>query len=80
MARRIGESANTDVCLLFMSQKSLNRTESRTVLTDRDRRSSLGDALVCDGLNELANPQTTGVSSRRLSRKSVVCADHFVAV
>ena len=73
-------AAHADVGLLGVAGEAFQHAEPRAVLADRSARRVGQNALVGEGLEELADPKPAGVAGGLLGRQRMVGADHLVAV
>src|SRR6266436_5493049 len=71
---------NAQVGLLLVAPEALDRAEAAAIFADHGARLRGLDLLIGAGLQELADPETAGVTRRPLGRQRVVGADHLVAV
>ena len=70
---------HAQIGLRLMARETLKLTESRAVFTDSSRRLRC-HTLVGTGLDELADPEAAGVTSRKLGRQGVIRADNLVSI
>src|SRR5437588_802502 len=66
--------------LFLVAPEALDRTEPATIFADHRARLGRLHLLIGAGLEELADPEPTGIAGSALGRQRMVGADHLVAI